>query len=363
MSSQQTPARKSAQVVVPLLMELVEPKSVIDIGCGDGTWLAVCKDCGVDDIYGVDGDWIDKDQLAIPRERFLPFDLHKPFRTDRQFDLVLCLEVAQDLPFDNVKPFIHSLTRLGPVILFSSGIPFQRGVQPRAVNEQWPEFWVNLIEQKGFQIIDCLRKRIWQNDYVDCRYIQNLLLFAKREFADSCIPLKRQLSPTRGSQLALVHPRLYQEVNDQWVEKLRQTEASLATALEKIRYQQLVCRIHDVIHTALPSGCSVIVVSRGDEELLKLQRRKGWHFPQAEHGEYAGYYPVDSAGAIAHLEALRARGADFLLFPSTAFWWLDYYKEFKQPLDGCYPRVWADETCVIYRLSPPEPELALGVNR
>ena len=116
-------------------------------------------------------------------------------------------------------------------------------------------------------------------------------------------------------------------------------------------YQQLVRRIREVVRTALPAEATVIVVSKGDNELLKLDGKRAWHFPQNEEGVYAGYHPADSAEAIAHLEELRAKGGEFLLFPGTAFWWLEQYGEFAQHLDGRYRRVWDDELCIIYQLS------------
>jgi glycosyltransferase involved in cell wall biosynthesis len=116
-------------------------------------------------------------------------------------------------------------------------------------------------------------------------------------------------------------------------------------------YQRLIVRIREAVHTTLPPGATVVVVSKGDEELLELgEGRRGWHFPQNEEGVYAGYYPADSTEAIAHLEELRDRGAEFLLFPGTAFWWFEKYEGFGRHLEGHYRRVWDDEVCVIHEL-------------
>lgn len=116
-------------------------------------------------------------------------------------------------------------------------------------------------------------------------------------------------------------------------------------------YQKLIRQIRGVVSTTLPLAATVIVVSKGDDELLKLDGRRAWHFPQTEDGTYIGYYPANSTEAIAHLEVLRVKGGDFLLLPDTAFWWLDYYREFHQHLDACYQRIWSDEYCIIYQLS------------
>src|SRR5262249_20136762 len=96
---------------------------------------------------------------------------------------------------------------------------------------------------------------------------------------------------------------------------------------------------------------TVLVVSKGDEELLMFNDRKAWHFPRSEDGQYAGSYPADSAAAIDHLESLHAQGAEFLVFPETANWWLDYYSAFRQHLESKY-RVAArgDHGCLIFDL-------------
>ncbi len=116
-------------------------------------------------------------------------------------------------------------------------------------------------------------------------------------------------------------------------------------------YQELIHQIREVVSTTLPRDATAIVVSKGDNELLKLNDRQAWHFPQTEGGVYAGYYPADSAAAITHLEALRAKGGNFFLLPNTAFWWLDYYQDFRKHLDAYYQRIWSDERCTIYQLS------------
>jgi 2-polyprenyl-3-methyl-5-hydroxy-6-metoxy-1,4-benzoquinol methylase len=120
---------------------------------------------------------------------------------------------------------------------------------------------------------------------------------------------------------------------------------------ENLRYQQLIRQIREVVRSILPLDATVVVVSKGDNELLKLEGRKAWHFPQTDDGTYAGHYPANSAAAIAHLEALRARGGEFLLFPSTAFWWLEYYREFKQHLERQYRLVVRQKyVCLIFAL-------------
>jgi hypothetical protein len=126
------------------------------------------------------------------------------------------------------------------------------------------------------------------------------------------------------------------------------------------RYQRIMHEMRKVVHATLPPGATLAVVSKGDDELLELLQlggRKAWHFPQGADGAYAGYYPADSAEAIEHLEVLRDRGANFLLFPGAAFWWLDFYPAFKRHLERCY-RLMAnrEDVCLIFALAEPAPD-------
>ncbi len=94
-----------------------------------------------------------------------------------------------------------------------------------------------------------------------------------------------------------------------------------------------VHRIRALVRLGVPEGSTVAVVSRGDEELVRLPGRQGWHFPQTPGGVYAGHHPADSAEAVAHLETVRTRGAEYLLVPCTAYWWLDHYDGLRRHLD------------------------------
>ena len=97
------------------------------------------------------------------------------------------------------------------------------------------------------------------------------------------------------------------------------------------RFREIVCRV-------VPPGATVLVVSKGDNRLVDLDGRLGWHFPQRADGVYAGYHPPDDASAVEHLEALREKGAQFLGIPSVGLWWLDHYTEFARHLEENYRR-------------------------
>jgi SAM-dependent methyltransferase len=199
-------AQHSAEVIVPLVLEIVRPRTVIDVGCGLGTWLKVFEEHGIFDYRGVDGDYVDPTELEIPPERFFAADLSDGVTVDRRFDLAVSLEVAEHLPPESAETFVGSLTRLAPAVLFSAAIPKQGGTGH--VNEQWPEYWAGLFGVGDYVAIDCLRPKIWRNPEVEKWYAQNTLLFVERHLLARDSVLRREYEHTLARPLALVHPRM-----------------------------------------------------------------------------------------------------------------------------------------------------------
>jgi hypothetical protein len=137
---------------------------------------------------------------------------------------------------------------------------------------------------------------------------------------------------------------------EQGIEQLQETlRRSEATQL----YQTLRQRVRDLVQLTTPVGSTVLVISKGDEELLDIPGRRGWHFPRAVNGLFAGCYPGDSDEAIEHLRKLRSRGAQYLVIPSTSFWWLEFYAGFVSYLQEKHRlSTFQEDVCVVYRLSP-----------
>jgi hypothetical protein len=116
--------------------------------------------------------------------------------------------------------------------------------------------------------------------------------------------------------------------------------------------EQASARVRELVRQIVPVGATVLVVSRGDEEMVMIEGRRGWHFPQDEHGVWPGYYPSDSEEAIDHVEDLRARGAEYIVIPDTASWWLDHYAGFAQYLENRCAKLLNQEGCLIFALPP-----------
>jgi glycosyltransferase involved in cell wall biosynthesis len=114
-------------------------------------------------------------------------------------------------------------------------------------------------------------------------------------------------------------------------------------------WEGVLLRIAETIREVVPGDALVVVVDKNDPTILHHSRRKGFHFPDL--CILPGGYPADSKVAIDHLEQLKARGAGYLVFPCSAFWWLEHYEAFREGLEGTGHRVWKDDRCVIYRLT------------
>ena len=224
-------SKRSAKVIVPFVIELIRPASVVDVGCGLGTWLSVFKEHCITDILGIDGDLIDKEMLEIPKPQFLAVDLQKPFNVNRKFDLVISLEVAEHLPVTSAEIFIDSLVKLGPIVLFSAAFPFQGGTHH--INEQWPDYWAKRFLERGYKVLDVIREKIWQNENVDWWYAQNTLMFVEQDYLKNHPVLERKSFRKSPSQLSIVHPKMYLQMVEKY-EKLVKGSSKKDMSLKEI---------------------------------------------------------------------------------------------------------------------------------
>jgi ectoine hydroxylase-related dioxygenase (phytanoyl-CoA dioxygenase family) len=114
--------------------------------------------------------------------------------------------------------------------------------------------------------------------------------------------------------------------------------------------QYSAAAVADVVSRQVPAGARVVVVAHGGEEPVELDGYATEPFPQAENGTRAP--DVDDAGSTAMLEALRERGARFLVVPKPSLVWLEWAKpSLQELLETRYRAIFADgSTCVIYSL-------------
>ncbi len=198
----------SATEIVPLVMQLVTPQNVVDVGCGTGEWLSVFRSAGIKDILGIDGQWVPREALHIPEENFRAHDIcMKPLDIKQRFDMVLSLEVGEHLPAAEAKRYVADLVALAPLVLFSAAVPFQGGVQH--VNEQWPQYWAQLFQEHQYFCIDCIRPRVWSNHKVAFWYAQNCFIAVNKSCMYRFPRLVAEYERVGDGIQALVHPLNY----------------------------------------------------------------------------------------------------------------------------------------------------------
>lgn len=199
----------SAEIVAPIVVELLHPGSVVDVGCGLGGWAAAFAKHGGAEVMGVDGDYVDRSMLRIPPDRFKPHDLTKPLDLGRTFDLAISLEVAEHLPESVADQFVATLTSLAPVVMFSAAVPAQGG--NNHVNEQWQSYWVGKFAARGYAAADPIRPRVWDNPRVEWWYRQNTLLYFARSILQTRPDLRAMADRMAGQVVDVVHPDMLRQ--------------------------------------------------------------------------------------------------------------------------------------------------------
>lgn len=215
--AQKAESYNSANLVVPVLIQLIDPKSIVDFGCGVGTWLKSFLENGIGDVLGLEGAWALENGLEIDRSLIEIVDLTAPVKLKKAFDLAICLEVAEHLPHSASATLVESLVRAAPTVVFSAAVPGQGGTNH--INEQWQDCWVAEFAKHGFRAADVIRPIIWQNPNIEFYYRQNILLFTN-------VDTNLVLPPHQEWTFNRVHEQAFKLKSDA-LEALTQIDATL----------------------------------------------------------------------------------------------------------------------------------------
>lgn len=202
----------SAKVITKLLIDIVNPSSVVDVGCGVGTFLKAFKQHGINNVLGLDSQkYVDLEYLKVNGNEFVNTNLEEPFKLRKKYDLAITLEVAEHLNPKVANDFVTSLTRTSDVVCFSAAIPGQGG--KGHVNEQWQEYWIELFEEHNYDMIDCIRPQIWYDQQVIDWYKMNTVLFVKSNTNAHKDIISQDLK--YGQIPSVVHPERFKKVVNQ----------------------------------------------------------------------------------------------------------------------------------------------------
>jgi 2-polyprenyl-3-methyl-5-hydroxy-6-metoxy-1,4-benzoquinol methylase len=201
---------ESARKILRIVFETYRPKTMVDFGCGYGTWLSAARDMGVKKVVGFDGDWVSKEDLYSADIDFNVADLEKKIKVKDKFDMAISLEVAEHLRPESAEIFIKSICNASDVILFGAAIEDQNGTNH--INTQWQSYWVDLFKKQGYQCYDIVRSQVWNSKNVEFWYKQNTFLFINNNSKE----LKKDIFDDKNYKMLqynIVHPDHYKRKN------------------------------------------------------------------------------------------------------------------------------------------------------
>lgn len=176
-------SRLSADRIVSLILDRLQLESVIDFGCARGTWLAAWKDCGISDVTGVDGDYLDGEPLEIEKQKIVFRDLSRPIDIGRRYDLAQSLEVAEHLSPESGPTFVESLTKHSDMVLFSASPPGQGG--ENHLNERPYGYWRDQFARHDYAMLDWIRPLILGDTEIRYWYRYNVFMFVAQRLVKS----------------------------------------------------------------------------------------------------------------------------------------------------------------------------------
>lgn len=200
----------SARVMLGALYTVYQPKSVIDVGCGRGAWLAVCGELGAATLKGIDGPWNNAAHMLDPKIDYSSANLDAFWASTRTYDLAVSLEVGEHLEPTSAATLVSSLTKLSDVVLFGAAVPGQGGTHH--VNEQYQSYWGSLFKRQGFQTYDFFRPLLWNDERIAFWYRQNTFLHVRQGHAlfDE-LQIAGHLPLSDLGFMDCIHPLLYEK--------------------------------------------------------------------------------------------------------------------------------------------------------
>ncbi|WIH87730.1 methyltransferase domain-containing protein [Brachyspira pilosicoli] len=220
---------RSAKLILPILFKYYKPESVIDIGCGIGSWLRAMLEFYISNIHGVDCNKVDEEYLLVPRKYIEIDNLESHINySNKKYDLAISVEVAEHLDNSSSENFIKMLTSYSNVILFSAGIPYQSGVNH--INCQSPDFWYKIFNSLGYVCFDFRHElmNMWEN--VTPPYAQNLLLYVHKDMA-----YKFQAFELTNRPLFYYHPHYVNDIIIEYDNKIKDNINNNISIMEDIR--------------------------------------------------------------------------------------------------------------------------------
>ena len=201
----QTGSYQSAIQILEYTNSFINFNSVLDFGCGMGTW---CKalDLGIKNFLGIDKHQYEPAYMLIPAEKYMQFDLCKPLELACMADMAISVEVAEHINPEYSDIFIKNICSCSKIVLFSAAISHQGGTGH--INEQSCIYWETLFNKYGYKAIDCIRPYFWNNEQIEIWYRNNCILYIEQH-------TYKEISahiPQNSYPLNIVHPSMLNRI-------------------------------------------------------------------------------------------------------------------------------------------------------
>ena len=186
-------------------------RSVVDIGCGAGTWILAAKSIielsgEKPDLLGIDGEY-GQSIVDLSTAHFMFLDLENRVHLPQKFDLAICLEVAEHLSRDRASTLVEDLCAASDTVFFSAAIPGQGGANH--INEQWQDYWHSLFSEQGFFAVDFFKQKFWNDTtFSQCPYyVANSFVYVQTE--STLLNAGYPIIPKGHWSLKVAHPSLF----------------------------------------------------------------------------------------------------------------------------------------------------------
>jgi hypothetical protein len=212
--TQVNPSYLSALEYAKSLLPVFNISSVIDIGCGRGSWLKAFMETfslNSTHILGIDGPWNSRSDLILDCN-YISFDLEKAdqLKLPHYYDLAISLEVAEHISRYSSRGFVSALCMHADLIIFSSANFLQGGIGH--INESSPSYWANLFAENDFAVFAFFRPRLWGNTTIKWWYQQNTFLYAKYGSPSYNLLLENSCEPIENLCIMdAIHPQIFAE--------------------------------------------------------------------------------------------------------------------------------------------------------
>ena len=163
------------------VVAILEPKSIIDVGCATGEFVQCFEnDFGIR-AMGIEGSTHAFNHAVT--DKITLWDLRLPYLPETKYDLCMSLEVSEHIEPEYTDVYIQTLVDLSDRILFSAAPPGQRGLYH--VNCQHPQYWHDTFAEYGYKpnerIVALIRIELfpWRKKIGVRAFYQNLLYYER----------------------------------------------------------------------------------------------------------------------------------------------------------------------------------------